>query len=219
MKNQFDTSIDFVCKCGRKQRRAPYNIKGGITDKEAEKFGWRKINKIWVCPVCCGNTKALDRVFDGNSDEFEAVHRPPCKACTEGMDKVIEREKKNMKEHGWYAHIVLDDPGCPYNYNLHTHGVPGSFGHPDLQICAPLDPKVAHGIIGNIIEQIAHLGKKYEIGILIVDDKVTCGGFPFLLAKAKECGRDVLRVIVSDKNKNLDRETMDLKEQWEGTND
>lgn len=198
--------MDFVCECGNRQRRQ--SPRGIITEKDLERFGWRKINEKWVCPICINNKTNLANIDD--------VHDLSCAICADGMKKLEEREKKNMEEYGWYAHIVMDDPNCPYNYNIHTHGVPHSFNHPDLQICVPMDPRTAHGVIGCIIEQIKK-GKKYDTGVPVFDDEVVHGGFPFLFIKAKECGRDVLRIIVSDKYKNLDRETMEHSEQWEGT--
>ena len=55
---------DFVCDCGRKQSYAPPDKRGGITEKEAESVGWRKMaDGKWKCPFCCGNTGALYKVF------------------------------------------------------------------------------------------------------------------------------------------------------------
>lgn len=48
-----------------------------------------------------------------------------------------------MRKHGWYAHFVPDDNKYPNSINYHTHGLEDSFGHPDLQICFPLPPKIA----------------------------------------------------------------------------
>lgn len=197
--------MDFICECGNKQRKE--SPRGIITERDLERFGWRKINEKWMCPVCIDNRANLN-----NTDD---IHDCSCAVCAEGMEKIVEWERKSMKEYGWYAHIVMNDPDCPYNYNIHTHGVPRSFDHPDLQICCPMDPRIAHGVLGNIIEQIK-AGKKYETDKPIIDE-VVLGGYPFLLTKARECDREVLRVIVSDKHKNIDRETMELSKQWEGT--
>lgn len=54
----------FRCACGRKQSYAPKGKHGGITEKEAELVGWRKMSDgVWKCPFCCGNTDALFNVF------------------------------------------------------------------------------------------------------------------------------------------------------------
>lgn len=55
---------DFECACGRKQTYKPANKSGGITEKEAELVGWRKINGKWECPFCTGNTTNLYKVFE-----------------------------------------------------------------------------------------------------------------------------------------------------------
>lgn len=198
--------MDFVCKCGKRQREK--TPKGIITEKDLERFGWRKINGEWICPICCNNTANLNNINE--------IHDCSCAACTEGIKKLEERERKNIKEFGWYAHIVMDDSNCPYNYNIHTHGMRENFNHPDLQMCVPIDPKIAHIVICNIIKQIKN-GVKYKIGEPIIDDKIVEKDFPFLFVEARECNRDVLRIIISDKYKNLDRKTMELSEQWEGT--
>lgn len=198
--------MDFICACGKRQRqKTSYGV---ITEKDLERFGWRKINGKWTCPICCNNKANLN-----NIDE---IHDCSCAVCAEGRTKLEEWEKKSIKEYGWYSHIVVDDPDCPYHYNIHTHGLKENFNHPDLQICIPLDPKIAHGIIWNIIDQIKK-GITYEIGKPIIDEEILTEGFPFLLIVAKECDRDVLRIIISDENKNLDRETMNFKEQWKDT--
>lgn len=94
--------------------------------------------------------------------EQEKMDEPVCEGCSLGMDILEERQRQNMKEHGWYAHIVTDgDPDCPYGCNVHTHGVVQSFNHTDLQICAPIDPRIAHGLLTNIIDQIKE-GKVFD---------------------------------------------------------
>ena len=58
----------FICStCGRKQIYKPKDESGGITIKEAESVGWRKIKNKWKCPFCCDNTDALFRVFNKSS--------------------------------------------------------------------------------------------------------------------------------------------------------
>lgn len=64
---------DFECKCGRKQSYAPPDKSGGITKREAELVGWRKINGKWVCPFCSGNTKNLFKVFGGDSGDKGSI--------------------------------------------------------------------------------------------------------------------------------------------------
>ena len=169
--------------------------------KKAEICGWRKINNNWVCPKCNGI------IID------ESKEKCKCIACEHGMDVLKAMEEKSLKNMGWYAHIILNDHNCPFNYNIHTHGVRENFQHLDLQICFPLDPKNAHTILTNIINQIKS-GKKYEIGKPIIDNYVLKDNYPFLFVKTKENSRDVFRIILCDEKKSLDRETMKYNEQW-----
>lgn len=54
---------EFVCRCGRRQKYAVEGDKGGVTEKEAEWIGWRKIDGWWTCPFCTGNTDNLNRIW------------------------------------------------------------------------------------------------------------------------------------------------------------
>jgi len=199
--------MDFVCKCGRRQRQ--HTSFKFFTKKDVEAVGWRKIDNEWVCPICCNNKSALNNLKTPNDLS--------CIACVDGAESLKKLEKECLKDMGWYSHIIVYAPDCPYNINIHTHGLPEYFDHPDLQICAPVDPRVLHGILGIIIDKIES-GREFPIDALIEVEEVI-SGYPFLFTWAKESGRDVLRVILSDINKNLDREIMELNEQWEGTFD
>jgi hypothetical protein len=53
----------FSCDCGRQQAYADENTGGGITEKEAEQIGWRKVGGKWRCPFCCNNLGVLKNIF------------------------------------------------------------------------------------------------------------------------------------------------------------
>lgn len=194
--------MGYVCECGRIQRQ--HTPLKEFTEKDVRAVGWRKIEGEWVCPVCCNNKAALNNIPNDLS----------CVGCHNGMDALLEREKESLEVYGWYTHIIIDDPHCPYGMNIHTHGLPEMLNHPDLQICVPVDPKILHNILADIINEI-ELGRIIPVGKSIKIEGII-NGYPFLFVKVKESGRDILRVIISDKNKNLDRETMGLEKQWEG---
>ena len=59
-------SLMFLCPCGRCQSYAPAGRSGGITVKEAERVGWRKIDGAWACPFCSGNIANLNKIFFGD---------------------------------------------------------------------------------------------------------------------------------------------------------
>lgn len=122
------------------------------------------------CPICLG--ELTEEQFDANA-------------------------KKQMEKHGWFAHYVFDDPATPYGVNAHTHGLPMTFKHPDIQIVMPLPPELVHCVFSSAIELIKggvrfeHLSPSHA-GIL--------KSYLVRFIKAQESGRDVLRMILPDKH-------------------
>jgi len=199
----------FKCECGCMQSYASEDTRGGITEKEAEQIGWRKINNAWRCPKCCGNTEALDKIFD-HAQECE------CLGCSQGQEAVQKCEQEGIEKVGWYGHMVMSDPDYPHDCNVHTHGIKENFDHLDLQICLPLPQYVLQGVLNTITEKIRE-GEVFEAGK--VYDGLLHKEYPLTFAASTECNRDVLRIIFPDQYKNLDPATMepDYKKQWDGT--
>jgi hypothetical protein len=136
-----------------------------------------------------------------------------CDACSLGLDVVKEREKAMIKEYGWAADYVRDEPNTPFHINYHTHGLT-QYGHPDLQVCLPLDPRIIHSIVTAIIEKIK-AGEKFE-------EKKEYTGFlsndlPITFLKVTECDRPVLRIIFPDPDGNIWEDAMEdkYKLQWQ----
>lgn len=124
--------------------------------------------------------------------EIEGVCK--CDYCL-NPEKAEKQEKVWMEENGWFSHVIEGDPGSPTTFNLHTHGLPHTYKHLDLQIVYPLDPKLAQNIIGTATEMI----KK---GTVFEEDKEYDGlikGFKVKFKKVTEGGRDVMRMILPDK--------------------
>lgn len=40
------------CACGREQVVVPITEPGGITELDAQRVGWRRVNGEWRCPLC-----------------------------------------------------------------------------------------------------------------------------------------------------------------------
>src|SRR5580692_7078439 len=83
---------------------------------------------------------------------------------------------EKMKEYGWFAHFVSDDEDSPTRFNTHTHGLPETFQHLDLQIVVPMPAKVAHGILCNIVNRLKE-GERYQAGDVlegILDNGYKC---------------------------------------------
>lgn len=117
---------------------------------------------------------------------------PPCFACEFGVEAFHADSKRMIKEFGWVAH------GVPKNY--HTHGLQENFDHPDIQIVFPMPPHICHPL-ANIVVELIKGGKKFTEGDINFD--ILAGDFPVRFIKAKECGRDILRMILPDKQGKL----------------
>ncbi len=106
-----------------------------------------------------------------------------------------------LKQYGWLAHIVVDDPDSPTGFNWHTHGLQEGYDHRDFQLVCPLPPKVAHQIGATLVDLVkagATLGSGQKL------EQVLHGELLVKLVAAKECGRPVLRIILPDRSGKLD---------------
>ena len=53
-------------ECDRSQGIVPARKPGGVTELEAQSFGWKSDNDgFWHCPFCTGNEDKLRRIFEG----------------------------------------------------------------------------------------------------------------------------------------------------------
>lgn len=140
-------------------------------------------------------------------------------------DKMIEQRLREMnlahaemiKEYGFYTHVVGSDSDYPFGFNMHTHGLPDSFDHPDLQIVYPIHPPMLNGFLHVLVDWIKkgntiEAGKNYDF----ILDK-----YDVLFTWATENERDVLRMILPDAQGNLESSKIDTKyrDQWKDTYD
>lgn len=120
----------------------------------------------------------------------------------EGVNKNNFNEKA-MEEYGFYCHMVpCDDDTTPTGANFHTHGLPDSFGHHDIQIVIALPENVFGSIIHDVVNQIKK-GQKFEVGKkyskVLANMEVT-----FIYALENET--PILRMILPDKSGNCGRD-------------
>lgn len=149
--------------------------------------------------------------------DMEKLDKPVCECCSFGREMFEERERKNIEEYGWLVHFVSDEPGCPFRMNIHTHGLLENFNHTDLQICAPIGPEIAHGILINLVDLIKK-GITFEPRKEYSGEDIIECPYSIYFAEAEECGRLVLRLIIPDsQNRILPGEiTGSLAQQWDG---
>src|SRR5687768_1237376 len=116
------------------------------------------------------------------------------------MEDLLEWEGQQMEKFGWFAHYVPGSPDYPNKTNYHTHGVPESFGHLDLQICLPIRHTLAHSIFTTVIDKI----KEGQIFMEDMSYDKILKNYPLKFALAFESGRNVLRLLIPDEQGRLD---------------
>ncbi|MGP8214267.1 MAG: DUF4262 domain-containing protein [Bacteroidia bacterium] len=125
-----------------------------------------------------------------------------CEGCKNGLEAMHARHDELMKKFGWMVHYITPDENYPFGVNIHTHGFPEKFKHPDVQICLPLSPENAQGIMNNI-GRLLEGGKKFKAKRKYND---IIERFPVLMLPATEDDRKVLRVVFPDKHGRFDTE-------------
>jgi hypothetical protein len=144
-----------------------------------------------------------------------------CDLCEKGPREIARDELRLLMEYGWYAHIVMDDypENTPTGFNYHTHGLPHSADHFDLQVVFPFPQRAVpmlHKIVGDLIALYIRKGERFEPGQVSHD---IIERLPVTFAQATESGRPVLRVILPDKHGKLAPGEIDkpFDRQWKGT--
>jgi len=147
-----------------------------------------------------------------------------CFAHKYGVDALEQKEKEGVEKYGWYAHAVPGDfKNSPTGMNIHTHHIQESFNHPDLQIVISVSPSqfgVMMSILHNAVNNFIKKGEKFEVGKEYKN--IVGNGYSVTFAKTKECGREVLRMILPDKNGYIQKnEPMSggYELQYEGTHE
>ena len=121
-----------------------------------------------------------------------------CSICENGPEATSKFEQEMMAKYGWYVHMV-QDPNYPLGINYHTHGLDHTYKVMDIQIVYPLPSDIAMNLFHECVGYIDHHGFIEEnVGI----DKII-RNYKCKFLKVQESGRDVLRMIIPDKDGNL----------------
>lgn len=125
--------------------------------------------------------------------------------------KAIQREKA-MKAEGWIIEVISDtkDSKCATGTgrDAHTHGIEEKFGHMDLQCVLPINADLVGDIFHRIVKMIKE-GTKFESGKCYGD--IVNNKYKIRFLTAMEGDREVLRIIIPDKNGKLHKELMEEK--------
>lgn len=117
------------------------------------------------------------------------------------IDEMIVREEFSMAIYGFYVHAVVPCEHHPNDtYNVHTHGLDKTRNHRDLQIVLPIAPSLAHKLIWDIVNLIDNKGFKCVPGKRCSE---LLEGMDVEFMLTQEDGRDVIRILLPDKNGKL----------------
>jgi hypothetical protein len=119
-----------------------------------------------------------------------------CDVCAGkiNMEGLKEKEAEMIEQYGFFTHFVFDVGHKFANY--HTHGFQKTWEHNDFQIVLPLAHETAQGIFWNLAHRVKD-GDRFSDGQDV--DKII-NGLLVRLMKARDAGRDVLRILIPDEN-------------------
>lgn len=142
-----------------------------------------------------------------------------CEQCSGKVtpEERAAKEAAGLQKYGFYYHHVVGDQASPTGVNVHTHGFEASWGHPDVQLVLPLPLETAANILWAVADRVK-AGEKFEAGKEY--EKIIGRGLKVRLTRAKEDGREVLRIIFPSLEGGFERGKMggpNLEKQWEGT--
>lgn len=110
---------------------------------------------------------------------------------------------KNKEPITWIIHYIIDAVGPGGMINTHTHGM-NAYGHLDFQVVLNLPPEHI-GYLLNTMGSRVQNGERFHPGQLVSGIYEDC---PIQLKKYRETGRDVLRIIIPDKNNRFPEDAL-----------
>lgn len=108
--------------------------------------------------------------------------------------EILAREKEGIEKYGFFVYCVPE--ADPMVYNCHTRGLKEKFNHCDLQIYIKLSPQLMMSIFHNIVDRIK-AGEKFKHNDIVPN---VIGNYSVRLVNAKEDDRNILRIIVPDRD-------------------
>lgn len=120
------------------------------------------------------------------------------------METVTPQEKEFLKSHGWYSHLVLPEEKGRTWVDYHTHGLPEHYGHLDFQFVLPIDGDLLHELATRLVDRVKK-GERFTAGSRVSGIMQTHDVLLIETTETQSIRRKVLRVILPDKNGNLDR--------------
>ena len=123
------------------------------------------------------------------------------------MEDVSPQEKAFLESHGWYSHFVFSRDDRHRWVNYHTHGLPEHYGHLDFQFVLPLEVDELHALASTLVDRVKK-GERFVAGMRVGGLIKKHDVLLIQTTEAPSTPRSVLRIILPDKDGNLDRATL-----------
>jgi len=115
-------------------------------------------------------------------------------------EELQNKMREDIEKHGFCVHFVIytaKPPSRRRYQSIHTHGLEQSQGgHYDLEITLPVSGEDAAEVISNVVDKIKK-GKEFRDGDIVSGILV---GYDVKFVKRKESGRDILRILLPDRD-------------------
>jgi hypothetical protein len=118
---------------------------------------------------------------------------------------ISPEEQEALESQGWFSHFVMPTVDGQTWVNYHTHGLPEHYAHPDFQLVLPLDSKTLHALAAKLVDRVKK-GERFAPGVRVSGITAKYDVLLIDASETKTIRRKVLRVIIPDKNGNVDKE-------------
>jgi hypothetical protein len=123
------------------------------------------------------------------------------------MEDISHQENEFLESDGWYSHYVFAQDDRHRWVNYHTHGLPEHFGHLDFQFVLPLDADTLHALATKLVDRVKK-GERFLPGMRVSGLLREHDVLLIEAIESRNTRRAVLRVILPDKEGNLDRRVL-----------
>ncbi len=136
-----------------------------------------------------------------NEHEHEGCDDPECAGNHMTPEERRAWEAKCLIESGFWVDYVHDEfthlpHPLSHLVNYHTHGFSQLWKHPDFQIVLPLSPEQVMPTFHSFADRVRK-GERFHAGQVV--SEIIREPYKVKLVAARECDRDVLRILVPDK--------------------
>ena len=120
---------------------------------------------------------------------------------------ISPQEQEALESQGWFSHFVMPTVDGQTWVNYHTHGLPEHYAHPDFQLVLPLDGNTLHALAAKLVDRVKK-GERFTAGARVSGITAKYDVLLIDAMETKSIRRNVLRIILPDKEGGVDRESL-----------